>query len=116
VIDTRTKLLLQDMLANARIACDQILGQTLESFASNVTLLYAAIHAVEIVGEAASQVDPAVRQTLGGLPWREAILMRNKLIHGYRSLQASFVLETVRDDFPPLIAEIERILNTEAKG
>lgn len=79
-------------------------------------MVYAATRAVEIVGEAASQIDPAARQTLLNVPWRQAIDMRNKLIHGYRSLQPEILYETIRDDFPPLIAELERILNDEAKG
>lgn len=110
MIDTRSKLLIEDMLSNARIACDQIRGQSLESFSANITILYATIHAVEIVGEAASQVDEVVRGSMAAMPWREAIDMRNRLIHGYRTLQPKFVFETVRDDFPPLIAEIERLL------
>ena len=108
--DPKTKLFLQDMLANARIARDLIRDRTLQEFTTNITLLYAVTRAVEIVGEAAAQVDSAASNSLPTLPWRQATTMRNRLIHGYRTVDAETVFETVRANFPPLIAELERIL------
>jgi uncharacterized protein with HEPN domain len=32
------------------------------------------------------------------------------LIHGYRGLDLEVMVWTVREDFPPLIAELERLL------
>ena len=116
MIDQATKLLLEDMLANARIAQQLTQGHTLDSFSGNVTDLYAATHATEIIGEAASQIDPAMRGAMPSIPWKHAIRMRNRLIHGYRTVLARVVYETIRDDFPPLIAELERILNTQGQG
>lgn len=37
--------------------------------------------------------------------------MRNKLIHGYRTVRTPVLFETVRNDLPDLIAELERLLN-----
>lgn len=98
------------MLAYARHALDYIGGLTAEEFAQTYVLVHATTRAAEVVGEAASQVPADIRQTMPTIPWRQAIGMRNKLIHGYRALQASTLFETIRDDFPPLIAEIERLL------
>lgn len=111
MIDQKTKLLLQDMHANARIAFDLLQGRTLEEFSTTVTLLYTATKATEIIGEAALQVDPAVRNSIASLPWRQAIAMRHRLIHGYRTVDAQTLFDTIHDDFPALIAEIERLLN-----
>ncbi len=41
--------------------------------------------------------------------------MRNKLIHGYRTFKPAILFSTVRDQFPALIAELERILNERPK-
>ena len=64
------------------------------------------------------ELTPAVRHDICATAMaRSDSRCATKLIHGYRSLDLiEFVLETVRGDFPPLIAEIERILNTGAKG
>jgi len=114
VIDARTRLLLEDMLVYARHAEDYIAGLTPEIFAQTYVMIHAATRAVEVVGEAASQIPADIRQMMPTIPWRQAIDMRNKVIHGYRSLQPNTLYQTIRDDFPPLIAEIERILNSGA--
>ncbi len=36
--------------------------------------------------------------------------MRNRLVHGYDSVDLDVLWDTIEDDLPPLIAELERIL------
>lgn len=100
-----------DMRDNARHAIAFLGARDAASVQADLTVLYALNRAVEIVGEAASKVDPAVRATMPNLPWRFAIDMRNLLIHGYDRVKVEYVVDTVRNDFPPLIAEIERLLS-----
>lgn len=76
----------------------------------------AVIREAEVVGEVASQVPAAERALLPTPPWREATAFRNLLIHSYRRVRTAELVETVRNDFPPLIAELERILNDRADG
>jgi uncharacterized protein with HEPN domain len=75
---------------------------------------YAVTYAMEIVGEAASQVTQSSRDALRQLPWRGAISTRNRLVHAYRGLDLEVMVSTVREDFPPLIAELERVLGDSA--
>ena len=35
---------------------------------------------------------------------------RNRLVHGYDSVDLDVLWDTIEDDFPPLIAELKRIL------
>lgn len=116
MIDARTRLLLEDMLINARLAQDFIRSVDVNAFEREVARVYAATRAVEIVGEAAAQVEATVRASIASLPWRDAIDMRNRLIHGYRMLEARIIFATIRDDFPALIAELERLLNERPKS
>ena len=46
-------------------------------------LLFALVRAVEIAGEAASQVTPETRAQLPDLPWNSMVAMRNRLVHAY---------------------------------
>jgi uncharacterized protein with HEPN domain len=46
-------------------------------------LLFALVRAVEIAGEAASQVTVETRARLPDLPWASLIGMRNRLVHAY---------------------------------
>jgi uncharacterized protein with HEPN domain len=38
--------------------------------------------------------------------------MRNKLIHGYDLIEFAVVFDTVRDDLPPLVTQLEAIIGS----
>jgi uncharacterized protein with HEPN domain len=61
------------------------------------------------VGEAASKISPAVRESLPGVPWFEIIGMRNRLVHGYASVDHDIVWTVVTSDLPSLVREIGRV-------
>lgn len=113
MIDRRTRLWLLDMRDHARRAIEFLANNDAASLLAEPMRLYAINRAVE---KAANRVDPAVRSSLPSLPWRPAIDLRKRLIHGYDRIDVDILVDTVRRDFPPLIAEIERILNTGAQG
>jgi uncharacterized protein with HEPN domain len=116
MIDRRANLWLLDMRDHARKAIEFLGDCDAAGLLADPLRLYALNRAVEIVGEAANRVDPSLRANFPSIPWRPAIDMRNKLIHGYDRVDVDVVVRTVRDDFPALIAEIEQILNAELKG
>ena len=72
--------------------------------------LSALLWEVSIVGEAASRLSRDAQKLAAHLPLNQARAMRNLLIHNYPEVRAEVVVETVRDDFPALIAQIDRLL------
>ena len=48
------------------------------------------------------------------MPWPQIIGMRNRLVHGYDVIDFDLLWDTMTDDLPPLIAELERILEEHA--
>ncbi|MFL5332714.1 MAG: DUF86 domain-containing protein [Geminicoccaceae bacterium] len=44
-------------------------------------LLFALVHAVKIVGEAAAKITPATRAALPCVPWPLIVGVRNRLVH-----------------------------------
>lgn len=107
------RILLQDMLDYARSATNFISGHVRQDLDSDQLLLLGLIRALEVIGEAASQVSRTKRTSLGTLPWREMIGMRNRLIHAYAAIDPDMVWYTVTNSLPPLIADLERILASE---
>ncbi len=99
--------LLEDMLAYAREAVALAGGRSGSELAADRIRFLAVSRAVEIVGEAASQIPEDVRQALGGIPFRQAADMRNRLIHGYGFVSSDILANTVREDLPGLIAGLE---------
>jgi uncharacterized protein with HEPN domain len=91
-------------------------GKTLDDLLSDRLLALATTRLLEIVGEAASRVSPATRTQHPALPWRLMIDLRNRLSHGYDTINLRIVWETIQDDLPPVVAELDRILGPETNS
>ena len=98
------------MLVHAREANELIAGKERESLARERLLELALVRLVEVVGEAASKVSPEGKQNYPSIPWREVINMRNRLIHGYDSIDLNVLWDTTDVDLPELIAILEDVL------
>lgn len=74
---------LQHMLDASRAAVSHLDEKQREDLDHNRLLLNGVVRELEILGEAASQVTPIIREQFAFLPWREMIGLRNRLIHAY---------------------------------
>jgi uncharacterized protein with HEPN domain len=74
----------------------------------------AVIRQMAIIGEAASKLSPGFKAKHPEIPWREAIGMRNILIHDYSETNINRVWQTVAKDLPPLKRVLQAILSTRA--
>jgi uncharacterized protein with HEPN domain len=72
--------------------------------------LLAVLKAIETIGEASTQVSEATRSRLPGIDWWAVRRMRNRIIHGYDTINTTIVFDTVRLAVPSLILELERAL------
>ena len=80
---------------------------------SDRMLLLSLTKDIEIIGEAASKLSQETRDKYPNIPWASIIAMRNRLIHAYFDIDPDRVWDTVKDDLPPLIAELEKIITSE---
>lgn len=69
---------------------------------------------LQSIGETVKQVDDRTKGKLFVCypitPWRQIIGMRNIISHEYLSIDHELVLSIVRDELPPLLEDIRRIL------
>lgn len=65
---------------------------------------------MEIVGEAASRLSADTVQRNPSIPWREIVGMRNRLVHAYFEIDLRLVRDTVVDDLPALISQLEPLV------
>jgi uncharacterized protein with HEPN domain len=80
-------------------------------FRTDQRTVYAVTHALEIVGEAAKRISETVRGRYPTVPWRLMAGMRDRLIHGYNTVDLDVLWKTVTEDLPttrPLVAEALR--------
>ena len=98
---------LTDMWTYARRARAHVEGQTQESFMSNAQAQDAITYTVTVVGEAAAQVSADRRKEIPGLPWREIVGMRNRLVHRYFDVDLEVLWHVVQNDLLQVIETIE---------
>ena len=106
---------LRHMLDHAAEAAQMAEGRRRHDLEADRQFCLALTHLVEIVGEAAARVSPEGRERWQAVPWCGVIGLRNRLIHGYDAVDLNILWTIVQDDLPPLIAELRRILDEQAK-
>ena len=107
------RIRLRHMLENAIRARRFAEGKSREDLDTDELLLFGLDKAVQIVCEAAYKVTPEFRAENPQIPWGEMIGMRHIVVHVYYELDVDVIWETVTDDLPPLISQIQEILGIE---
>jgi len=73
-----------------------------------------SIRAVEmnfiIIGEAANQIPEEIEEKYATIPWSLMRAMRNRIVHVYFKIDEKLMWDTVQNDLPPLIPELEKLL------
>ena len=105
--------LLLDMLLSAREAAAFTEGLAFTVFEEDRKTQLAILKAVETIGEAASRVRPDTAEACPEIPWRQIVGMRNRLVHGYFDIDLRRLWETVQQDIPRVILQLEAIAPPE---
>ncbi len=87
----RTPAQLADMLGFVRELRAIVTSRPLEAFVGDRILNLATEKLFINLGEAAQRVPEAERLTIGGVPWRQIIGLRNILAHGYERIDRDAV-------------------------
>jgi uncharacterized protein with HEPN domain len=93
--------------------CERILSYTRDlgaEWPGSPVVVDAVCRNLEIIGEAASKLDPEFRQIHEDIPWRSIINTRNLLIHAYDQVNPAVLGDIVERDIPELARAVERML------
>lgn len=101
---------LRQMLDHAREAVSLSMGFSQHDLERDRIRSLALIRLLEVIGEAAMRVSSDTQQRLNAIPWRDIVSLRNRLIHGYDSVDLAIVSRVLSDDLPALIEHLERAL------
>lgn len=105
---------LNDILEAARKAITFVEGMNLAGFVDDEKTGFAAVRALEIVGEATRRIPDSFRERHPEIPWREMAGTRDKLIHDYFGVNLEVVWKTIHEDLPPLIKSVQKLLDAES--
>lgn len=87
-------------------------GMDEASFINSELVQDAVIRNIEIVGEAANNVqraDPAFAALHDDIPWQVMYTMRNRVSHGYDKVDLEIVWKTIQGDLPRLHRQVQTL-------
>jgi uncharacterized protein with HEPN domain len=73
----------------------------------------ALVRLLEIIGEAASRAPKEEQARYADISWSEIISLRNRLIHGYDTVDFDILWQIVSQDLPGLIESLRKVLDKE---
>lgn len=112
----KDEIRLRHMIDHAMEAMTMVQGKKRSDLNSDRMMELSLVRLVEIIGEAAARVGTESREKYPSIPWLQIVGMRNRLIHGYDAVDLNVLWDTIIDDLPPLIDELEKILPSELNG
>jgi uncharacterized protein with HEPN domain len=96
-------------IADSIAAIEEYVAAGQDAFLDQRMIQDAVIRNFEIIGEVASRLSGSVRAK-PEVPWAKIIAFRNRLIHGYWSVDLLLVWDVIIHDLPALRAEVIRLL------
>ena len=105
---------LRHMLDHAKEAVAFARSKTRADLDADRLLNLALTRLLEVIGEAAARVSDEARAEHPEIPWPQIVGLRNRLIHGYDSVDFDILWQIVTGDLPPLIASLELVIAEES--
>ena len=107
---------LWDIRQSARQIQRFVQGATRESFLGNEILQSAVARPLEIIGEASRKVSAETRAAHPEIPWSKMIGLRNLLIHQYFMINLDTIWNSIEQDIPVLVQNVEPLVPPEPES
>ena len=88
-------------------------GMGFGEFEDDEKTIDSVLRNLEIIGEASRHVPREIKNRYADLPWMEMYTMRNIVIHEYHGVNLSIIWQTVTEDLPAIIPQLEEILEEQ---
>ena len=106
---------IEDILEALTRIARYVSGMTYETFCADEKTADAVERNLEIIGEASSNLPEALLARYQEVPWHRMRGLRNVLVHEYFGVDQSIVWHTVCEDLPPLVPQMQQILNESSE-
>lgn len=90
-----------------------IVGDDLNAAAlrNDLIRLEALLWNYTVLGEAAAKLPEGYKLQHPEIPWHRAIGLRNRIVHGYWSIDLEILVATARNDLPGLLQQLSELLS-----
>ena len=102
--------LLMDIATAARRIMTFTEGMDEASFEADLRTHLAVQHQIMVIGEAAKRLSIELENEISEIPWSAVARMRDRLIHGYDTVDLEVVWDTVRQNIPNLLKAVRERL------
>ena len=108
-----TSVSLRHMLDHALEAVAMTKGKTRADLDKDRQLNLALVRLLEIIGEAATRIPKEDQTHYSDISWSEIVSLRNRLIHGYDTVDFDVLWQIMNQDLPGLIESLRKALGDE---
>ncbi len=105
----RDALLLAEMIDAAEQAIALVAGRGIDDLERDRTGRDALLWNFMVLGEAAATASDEIRRAHPDVPWRLAAV-RNRIVHGYWSIDLDIVHSTATDVLPGLVEQLSAVI------
>lgn len=112
-MEERLLVHLESMRHAAQEATDFVDGLAKEDFLEDALTQKACALNLILIGESAKRILERHSEMvqLSGIAWKEIAAMRNRIAHDYYSIDLNTVWDTISNDLPGLITQIDELLS-----
>jgi uncharacterized protein with HEPN domain len=105
-----TQKALQHMLDYSRESIALAHGKSRQDLDNDRTFNLAQARLLEIIGEAANRVPIEFQMEHLEIEWGQIVSLRNRLIHGYDSIDFDIMWSIIQFDLPELVGKLKKII------
>ncbi len=106
----RDLLLLEEMIEAAVQAMNLVEGVAVQDLAADRIRRDALLWNFAVLGEAAAQLSAELKQEFADVAWRQPARLRNRIVHGYWSIDLDVVHATAQARLPDFTDDLRRVL------
>jgi uncharacterized protein with HEPN domain len=107
----RDILLLTEMIDAAEQAHQLTTGITVSQLETDRQRRDALLWNFTVLGEAAGQLSAEVKDKFPDMPWQQPIRLRNRIVHGYWSIDLEVLHTTASEQLPAFTADLRTVLS-----
>lgn len=110
-MDDKDRKNLSKILEHAQYIIKETEGiESVEDFEANNDKSKAALFDLLQIGELANNLSEEFTQKMTDIPWNNVYNLRNRIVHGYASVDYEIIWETIKYNIPYLIKKLEKAL------
>lgn len=108
----RDLLLLGEMIQAAERARHLADGLTLNQLQDDRMRTESLLWNFTVLGEASTQLSSEIKDRFPRIPWQQPARLRNRIVHGYWSIDMEILHTTATDQLPTFARDLREVLHT----